>query len=216
MTNDPVLLKKLASRAGELVGQMVSLQSDLLNAADLAEGFQARLTGFFCQPIPSRLHQVMEPYRPLSPGVHFGFEEGAQVRVTVEPKMDHSLSPEACLNTIALKFTGTSRYLTLEVYGSWADLNHAQRYQLGVYAVPDRTVSCSAALRLPKMGGGFVDQQFSTFVLRPDERACNPSGALLLPEDFDMDSESRPLLLIYFDTNHDLDVRFNYINLYFV
>jgi hypothetical protein len=213
--NEAVLLKALASRVGELVGRVVSLQSELLDALGLADGVQARLTGFFCQPIPVRLRQEVEPYKQLAPGVHIGFEKGADVHLTVEPKIDHSVSPEACLNTVRLSYSGASQFFTLEAFGSWSDLSGMQRYQLGVYAMPDRTVSCRAVLRLPRKGGDFVDQQFSAFELRPDERACNPSGPLLLPEDLEVDRDRKPQLLIFFDTRHDLEVRLDYINLYF-
>lgn len=215
MAEHTAILKELALRVGEVVGRMVSLQADLLSALDLAEGVQARLTGFFCQPMAGRLREPVERYRPLSPGVHLGFETSAEVRLTVEPKTDHTLSPETCLNTLRLSYSGASRFLSLEAYGSWADFSGAQRYQLGVYAVPDRRVSCRAVLRLPKKGGGFVDQQFSSFELHPNERARNPSGPLLLPEELEMDRERKPQLLIFFDTQSDLELRLDYINLYF-
>lgn len=215
MTEHTASLKEFALRAGEIVGRMISLQSDLLSALGLAEGVQARLTGFFCQPIPARLRQSVEAYAPLSPGVHFGFQKGADVQLTVEPKMDHSLSPENCLNTVTIRYTGASQFLALEAYCSWSDLSGAQRYQLGVYALPDRNVSCQAMLRLPKKGGDAVDYQFSSFDLRPEERACNPSGPVVLPEDFEVDRERDPQLLIFFDTQHDLELRLDYISIYF-
>jgi hypothetical protein len=215
LTEHASILKELALRVGEVVARMVSLQSDLLSALGLAEGVQARLTGFFCQPTAGRLRQPVERYRPLSPGVHIGFDKSADVQLTVEPKLDHSLSPESCLNTITLSYTGTSRFLSLEVYCSWADFSGAQRYQLGVYGVADRPVSCRAVLRLPKKDGGFVDQQFSSFELRPNERTRNSSGPLLLPEELELDRERKPQVLFLFDPSNDLEIRLDYINLYF-
>jgi hypothetical protein len=205
----------MALRVGEVAGRAVSLQSRLLSALGLAEGVQARLTGFFCQPILACLRQPVEAYRTLSPGVHIGFQGGAEVQLTVEPKIDHSLSPESCLNTVRLSSRGASPFLTLEAYCSWAEISGVQRYQLGVYAVPDRTVACRAVLRVPKKDGGFVDHQFSTFELHPDDRARNPSGPLLLPEDLEMVRDRNPQLLLFFDTANDLDLRLDYINLYF-
>jgi len=178
-------------------------------------GGSGELTGFFCQPIPARLRQSVEAYAPLSPGVHFGFQKGADVQLTVEPKMDHSLSPENCLNRLRSDTREPASFWPLRPYCSWSDLSGAQRYQLGVYALPDRNVSCQAMLRLPKKGGDAVDYQFSSFDLRPEERACNPSGPVVLPEDFEVDRERDPQLLIFFDTQHDLELRLDYISIYF-
>jgi hypothetical protein len=211
---DRANLRDCASRIARVIGELASLQSELMRAANEAEGVQARLIGFFSQPITARVPQPVRPYTPLSTGVHLGFEEGANVQLSVEPKLDHSLSPEACLNTVTLRYGGGSRYLSLEAYCSWLDFAGAQRYQLGIYAEPDRVVSCQAVLRLPQKGGEF-DVPLSTFDLRPDDRACNPSGSLRLPDDREIDRERYPLLLLLFDTERDLQIRLDYINIYF-
>ena len=208
-------LKDFASRVADVIAKLVSLQSDMLRALSESDGVQAALVGFFTQPLPARLRQPVEPWQTLSHRVQLGFDPGADVQLTVEPKLDHSLSPESCLNTVTIEFRGESQYLCLGAWCSWADVAATQRYQLGLYGVPDRPVSCNLVLRLPKKGGGEVDVQLSSFDLRPEERACNPSGPVLLPDDMEIDRDQNPLLLIFFDTRHDLELRLDYISVYF-
>ena len=211
-----VLFKQFALRVGNVLVELLSLQSDLLKVlADDAEGIQARLSGFFSQLVPARLRQPVTAYTPLSPGVHLGFEAGATAQLTVEPKADFSLSPESCLNTVTVSYSGTSRWYTIEAYCLWSDFAAAQRYQLGVYAVPNRLAACQVILRLPEKDGSFIDHQFCVFELRPHERACNPSGAFALPDIGNVNREQPPQLILLFDTTSDLEIRFDYLSLYF-
>jgi hypothetical protein len=179
------------------------------------EGVQAKLIGLFSQPITGRLNQTVGHWQQLSPGVQLGFDSGADVKLTIAPKLDHWRSPERCLNSITITYTGGSRYMCLGAWCSWLDLYGMQRYQLGVYAEPDRVVSCQAIVRLPQKGGGEFDVLLNNFDLRPDDRACNPSGPLRLPDDPEIDRERSPLFLLFFDTARDLQIRLDYINIYF-
>ena len=91
----------------------------------------------------------------------------------------------------------------------------AQRYQLGIYGVPNRPVPCRAVLRMPANDGGNRDIELGSFTLRPGERACNRSGPVALPEDLEVDRERYPLLMIFFDPQVDLELRLDYISAYF-
>jgi hypothetical protein len=215
LDSDALQLKDFALQVGDAIAKLVSLQSDLLRAYNQSDGVQAALLGFFCQPVPASLRQLVEPWQTVSRRVQIGFEPTAEVQLTVEPKPDHSLSPEACLNTVTITYSGQSQYLCLAAWCTWADVEAAQRYQLGVYGVPNRTVSCRAALRLPEKGGTDRDVELSLFTLRPEERACNPSGPVLLPGDMEVDRERYPMLVIRFDTRLDLEIRLDYISVYF-
>jgi hypothetical protein len=215
VTKDHSSLRNLAFRIGRMVGELASLQLELMRAVNDTEGVQAKLIEFFSQPITGRANQTVTPWQQLSPGVQLGFDSGADVKLAIAPKLDHSRSPERCLNSVTVTYTGGSRYLCLGAWCSWLDLHGTQRFQLGIYGEPDRVVSGQAILRLPQQGGGEFDALLSSFDLRPDDRACNPSGSLRLPADREIDRERYPLLLLFFDTERDLQIRLDYINIYF-
>ena len=86
-------LRDFVLQVGDAIAKLVSLQADLLRALNQSDGVQAALLGFFSQPVPAHLGQAVEPWQDWSPRVKVGFEQGADVRITVEPKVDHSLSP---------------------------------------------------------------------------------------------------------------------------
>jgi hypothetical protein len=213
LTSDTAHLKELAVHVGDVLAKLLAVQSDLFQALNQSDGAQAALLGFFCQPVPVRLDQALKPWQQVSTRVQVGFEESADVHMMVQPKVDHSISPR--LNPVTIRYRGQSQYLCIAAWCGWTDVEAVQGYQLGVYGVPDRTVSCRAVLRLPKKGGGEGDVQFSSFDLRPRERAWHRSGALHLPDDMEVDRERHPLLLLIFDTRGDLEIRLDYISVYF-
>ena len=215
MAGHPAQLKDLAHRVGGAIAQLAALQSDLLRALDDADGVQANLHGLFCLPVPSRQRQALEPWQTVSHRVQIGFEPGAEVGLAAEPKLDHSLSPESCLGSVTIDYRGQSQYLCLAAWCSWNDIAAAERFQLGVYGVPSRPVSCRVVLRLPEAGGRERDVELSAFTLDPAERANAPSGAVELPQDVDLDRERFPLLVIHFDTRRELEIRLDYLSLYF-
>ena len=97
----------------------------------------------------------------------------------------------------------------------WSELASAERYQLAIYAEPDRFITVRADLRLPLKDGGFADATFSVFEMEPGLKGTNRSGELKLPDIAGLDTNRKPLLLLFFDTKTKLAITLNYINLYF-
>jgi peptidoglycan/xylan/chitin deacetylase (PgdA/CDA1 family) len=206
--------RRFAARLDALIGEFVSLHAELLQAAP-SPTLDKVLVGLVSQPLISRTDLRIEPYQPITPGVVIGFEKSAEVHLAVEPKRDHTRSPESCLNTLTLSFKGTSQWLTLEAYFEWSEFCSAKRYQLGFYGEPNRTVRCRTALRLPQSGGTFIDHDVVQFNLTEGSRSFNGGGELMLPQLTNIDLGSKPSLLFFFDTNADLTIEFDYLTLHF-
>jgi len=213
----PAYAQKLAAQLDTLVGDFVSLQNQLLAVGGQTPTLQSKLAQLFRQPITGRVKQNLGPYEALAGGLCVGFEKEARVTLEVEPKSDHSLSPENCVNTLEFSFTGPSRWLSLECACEWADISSAQRYQLGIYATVSRTVLGRAILRLPGKEGKNSDEVFANFELSKERRNLNKSGELRKFDFVNVNTEQRPTLLIFLETKDipDLSLKLNYLNVYF-
>ena len=102
-----------------MIKSLIALQSDLLAVTAPPKSAQQRLSSLFNLAPTGDTAQQVEAYRPVHPGVHFGFDPTASVTLVVRPKRRHAMSPEICLNSLEIAFAGTSRWLTLEVACSW-------------------------------------------------------------------------------------------------
>jgi peptidoglycan/xylan/chitin deacetylase (PgdA/CDA1 family) len=213
----PAYAQKLAAQLDTLVGDFVSLQNQLLTVGGQAPNLQSKLAQMFRQPITGKVKQNLVSYEKLPGGFCVGFEKQARVTLQSEPKSDHSLSPESCVNTLELSLTGPSRWLSLECACEWADLSSAQRFQLGIYATVSRSILGRAILRLPGKDGKAIDEVFSNFELGRDRRNLNKSGELRHLDFVNVDTDKRPTLIIYLETKDmaDLTLRLNYLNVYF-
>jgi len=212
---DKNYVRALATRLSTLIDGLVAHQTELMIAAGPAESVQRNLSALFTMPVTGTTILTVEPYREISPGVHLGFDGTAVVGLTVEPKQDHTVSPETCLNTLEIVFSGQSRWRTLEAACSWTELSFAKNYQLACYAEPDRPVVCRTILRLPLKDGTESDLAMAPFELRPGQRNTNRSGTLDLPDCTKLDASRNPRLLFFFDSDGDLKIRLDYINFYF-
>src|SRR4051794_41961673 len=103
---DNAQLKEIALNLGDAIAKLLSLQADLLRTIGDADGVQAALIELFSQPAPLSVSQSAEPWQKVAPRVLLGFEPGAKVAWTVEPKLYHSLSPASCLNTLTIGYGG--------------------------------------------------------------------------------------------------------------
>ena len=211
----PEYARRLAARLDLLIGEFVRLQTQLLNALQAPLTLQKKLTMLFALPVTGRSSRILPPGTEISPGVRLSFAEGAQVCLTIEPKADHSLSPDTYVNTVELMFSGESPWLALEVTPEWSDLFSAERFQLCLYGRPNRTVSCEAALRLPRLSGSPFEVSLAKFVLRSDDRNAVLSGELPLPDFVELDTGAPPQLLLFFDTEAELSLVLHYLNAYF-
>jgi peptidoglycan/xylan/chitin deacetylase (PgdA/CDA1 family)/SAM-dependent methyltransferase len=210
----PDYATSLASRLDVLIGEFISLQTQLLNSS-AAPPLQKRLCALFQQPVTGRTSRELDSYAEIGPGIVVGFENTANVLLTVEPKRDHAVSPETHLNTVELAFRGTSRWFSIELVLDWADISSAKRYQISVFARPSRTVSCQMALRLPRKDGQTRDLNVAQFELASEGRNANKSGELQLPDFVELDTQKVPKLLVFFDSKEDLILKLNYMNIYF-
>ena len=211
----PDYAHQLASRLDALVGEFVKLQNQLLNDSKSPLTLQKKLAALFALPVTGKVTRAVQTGQEIVAGVQVTFDEGASLNIWVEPKADHSLSPDTYLNTLGLNFSGHSEWLTLEIALEWRELSLAQRFQLGLYAQPNRAVNCETALRLPRRGADPVEVMLASFTLHSDERNATASGDLALPDFIELDTTQKPHLLLFFDTEADLSMVIHYFNVYF-
>jgi hypothetical protein len=204
--------KDFAARLDALVGQFVSLHMDTLRKRNRTA--EKAITALFSQPLLGAVDAPLKAYVDLVPGVQIGFEPGASAQLSVRPKQDFSRSPDYCLNTVTLRFSGTSRWFTFEVQADWAEFQNCSRFQIGLYCSTDRVAAGHIVLRLPRKGGA-IDHRLADFRLTPDGRCCHRSGALNIPSLSDADLQRRPKLIFFFDTTSDLTLDLDYLTAYF-
>jgi carbamoyltransferase len=203
-----------ASRLDEMVGQTLALRRELLAAVASPAPVAQRLQRLFTAADVRRTGAV-EPYRDIAGGVWIGFQPTATVELRIAPKEDDVASPDGFLNTVRIAFTGRSTFLSLEAPVAWSELCDCDHFQLALCAEPSRPVSCEAALRVFRRDGSFLDLSFARFSLQPGRRNANKFGNLSLRDLLGIAATRPPLLLIFFDTAGSLDLRLDYINLYF-
>jgi peptidoglycan/xylan/chitin deacetylase (PgdA/CDA1 family)/SAM-dependent methyltransferase len=211
----PGYARSLSARLDLLIGEFVKLQTQLLKSLGGPISLQQRLTALFGRPLTGKIGRVAVPGEEISPGIVLSFADDARVALTVEPKADHSLSPESYLNKLTLTLTGSSEWLELRAAVDWSDLSLAEHFQLCLYAQPSRSVSCDALLRLPRKSGEPLDLGFASFELHPDERNAVLSGDLRMPDFMALDIGRNPILIFSFSAQNDLSLVLHYINLYF-
>jgi peptidoglycan/xylan/chitin deacetylase (PgdA/CDA1 family)/SAM-dependent methyltransferase len=211
----PDYARSLSARLDVLVGEFVKLQNQLLNNAQGPSTLQKKLAGLFALPVTGNVSRTVTPAQEIVSEVQVSFEEGALVTVSVEPKADHSLSPDTYLNTLSLSYSGQSKWLSLEVTLDWRDLSLAERFQVSVYAQPNRGILCEAGLRLPRKSGSPLEIIFASFKLSGDERNAVASGELAIPDFIELDTKQKPQLLLFFDTEEDFSLVIHYLNVYF-
>jgi len=207
--------QQLASRLDALVGDFVKLQVQLLNEAAAPMTAQKRLASLFALPVTGRVMRTIQPNQAIIEGVTITFEDTANLSLLVEPKLDHSLSPESHLNTLRFDFSGQTEWLSLNVTLDWREISLAERFQLSLYANSNRSLTCEAALRLPRVGNHAHTYPFSTFALSSQARNAVTSGRLSLPDFIELDTTQAPELAFTFDTREDFSLEINYLNCYF-
>ena len=206
---------RLAARLDALIGDFISLHTAIQESQARPAARETALATLFSEPMVAASEQAVKPYSEIVPGVQIGFETTARVLVTVQPKQDFSRSPDSCLNVLTISFSGTSRWLTLEVALDWEQLRDAGQYQFGLYAQPDRTVIGKAVLRFARKAGGVIDHRFAELRLSETGRSCHRRGPLRLPDLSEADKDRRPRLLFFFDSKSDLTLRVDYLTIYF-
>ncbi|MGO9991007.1 MAG: polysaccharide deacetylase family protein [Steroidobacteraceae bacterium] len=213
----PDYAQKLAAQLDALIGNFVALSNQILTATVPPTTPQIRLTQIFRQPITGKVTQIINPNEELSSGMSVGFEQEARVTLEIEPKSDYGVSPENCVNTLQLNFTGPSRWLSLEFGCEWADISAVRRYQLGIYATVSHTVLGRGVLRLPTCDGAYNDVVFAHFQLDTERRNLNISGDVPSFDFVNLDTDKRPTLLFDMETAQMLEfnLRLNYLSLYF-
>jgi peptidoglycan/xylan/chitin deacetylase (PgdA/CDA1 family) len=207
--------QQIASRLDALVGQFVKLQVQLLSDARGPMSAQRRLASLFALPVTGRVSRRLEPQQEIVEGVMVSFEETATLNLLVEPKLDHSLSPESYLNTLRFELAGRTEWLSMAVALDWRELSLARRFQLSFYGNSNRSVTCEVAVRLPRVGNPSEEIFFSSFTLSSQARNAVSSGELALPDFIKFDTSRAAELVFYFDISDDLSLEINYLNCYF-
>jgi glycosyltransferase involved in cell wall biosynthesis len=206
---------RLAARLDVLVGDFISLHMSMLRSQARPAARETALSTLLSEPMIAASEQAVKPYSAIVPGVQIGFEPTGKVLITVQPKQEFSRSPDSCLNVLTISFSGTSRWLTLEVALDWEQLQDASQYQFGLYAQPDRTVIGKAVLRFARKAGGVIDHRFAELHLSETGRSCHRRGALRLPDLSEADKDRQPRLLFFFDSKSDVTLRVDYLTIYF-
>lgn len=217
MTNEPQNSLQLAAQLDRLIGQFVSLSTQLLDLNSDRRGVQARLNRVFREPLTGSVTRELYPYDRLASGMCMGFENGARVSVTVQPKLDFGTSPEDCVNTLKINFAGPSRYLSFEFGCDWEELTSITRYQLGIYGTANYVVPGRAVLRFPTQGDSFKDVLLAEYTLSSDRRNFNQSGTVPGVDFISLDPNRKPTILFEVATANlaDLDLRLDYLSLFF-
>jgi glycosyltransferase involved in cell wall biosynthesis len=205
--------QQIAARLDALVGEFVSLHMALLR--ERSASHERALATLFSEPVLDSSEISLKAYSGIAPGVHIGFEPSGAATFIIEPRRDFSHSPAHCLNTFTLRYSGKSRWFTLEIALDWEELHDVDRYQMGLYVRPDREAPGHVVLRLPGAAGGATDHRLVDFRLSPEERSCHCCGSLSLPEPADRDPKRRPKLIFFFDPTSDLALKFDYLTTYF-
>jgi hypothetical protein len=185
--------------------------------ADRMATLARTLAGIFAEKTIVDYRRPVAPYHRLAPGVHLGFEPTGTVEIETRPKDDFTRSPDACLDTLVVDYRKPSRWLTIEAEFGWPELAGAQQFHVGVYARPDRTVTCRVALRIPAGGEAredFEDVVLCELALAPDRRSAHGRGRLGLPPRPEPPSRP-PKLLVFFDARDDLHLPLDYLTAYF-
>ena len=126
----------VAARLDALVGEFVSLHMALLRERD-GRGERALAT-LLSRPVLDPSETAVKAYSDIAPGAQIGFEPSGSATLAVEPRRDFSHSPAHCLNTFTLRYSGKSRWFTLELALDWEELRNVDRYQIGLYVRADR------------------------------------------------------------------------------
>jgi len=203
----------VAARLDALVGDFVSLHMALLRERDGKD--ERALATLFSRPMLDPSETAVKAYSDIAPGVQIGFEPSGSATLAVEPRRDFSHSPAHCLNTFTLRYSGKSRWFTLELALDWEELRNVDRYQIGLYVRADREAPGHVVLRLPRIAGGAVDHRLADFRLAPEERSCHCSGPLAWRGLSDPDAKRRPKLIFFFDPASNLALKFDYLTAYF-
>jgi peptidoglycan/xylan/chitin deacetylase (PgdA/CDA1 family) len=217
MAIHPDYAQRLAARLDTLIGEFVSLHSELIAVAGQAASLQHKLAQLFRQPVTGRVQRNLGPYEGLAGGIRVGFEKEARVTLNVEPKSDFGASPENCINTLEFDFVGPSRWLSFEVDFEWAEISAAQHFQLGFYATVSRNTVGRAVLRLPGKDGKPLDHVLGNYELLTERRNVNKSGPLNMPDFVTIDTGKRPTLLFFLEMQNSptLRLKLDYLCLYF-
>ena len=215
MPLQPEYANTIASRLDALVGEFVKLQTQLLRELNAPLRLQKRLAGMFCQAVTGATRRRLHSGQEISQGVRVRFDEGTAIELTVDPKPDHTHSPETYLNTLKLHITGSSGWSWFEIDLEWGELTSAERFQFSIFAQANRRVGLQAGLRYPRRGLDPVEQIFTTLELSPDDRNAIASGELSVPDLVEFDTSARPQLLLFFETESELTITIHYLNVYF-
>jgi hypothetical protein len=210
---DPVAA--LSARLQRLADELISVKHELTALRTPAASLHDKLLLLFARPLTAADGELLTSHIAVSPGIRVAFEATARVRLTVLPKHDHRVSPDACLNVLRFGFAGTSRWFSLDVTLAWPELENSGRYQLSLVLRPSRAATCRAILRLWQKDKQYIELELAEFALDPAERNYDLAGELALPDTLALDHNSEPMFLLLFDTEAALEFELSYLNLYF-
>ena len=196
----------------QMHASLIQMHSELVRLASAPQSVQSKLTALFNLPISAGGPSRIEPYQAIAPDVHFGFDNTATVSLLVRPKRDFLISPESCINMLTRRYAGTSRWMTLEVMTSWAEVSPAGRFQINFCAKPDRPMRCRADLRLPMNDGTSVDRELAWIGVSPGEPASAASGDIKLPDLSSAAADQAPRVLLFFDRAQSFEIEIDYIS----
>jgi hypothetical protein len=220
----------LAARLAVLIGELSEIRAALLGEAasfvDLPEAdipetiseielaapqlnrLQRCFLALFTQPLVEPISRTLIPFAEIIPGVRIGFGTEDSPLLTIAPKSDPELSPEAYLNSLRFVF---ATWMSLEVPLEAGDLAQAQRYQFGLSAVASRHATCRLFIRRID-GDRLNDTVLKVFHLQPNERHYNFYGDISSDES---GGGGQTLLILTVESGRGMSLELNYLSVYF-
>jgi 2-polyprenyl-3-methyl-5-hydroxy-6-metoxy-1,4-benzoquinol methylase len=193
--------------ATSVLRAFIGLHAGMLAQSDASARVQARIARVFELEPGDR--GPISAYGELVQGVRVGFEAGATVDVRLEP-LGAGSSGTRALSQLRLRYSGGSRWLTLEIEVNWAEVTAADFFSITACASADREISCRVVLRLPGVRRD-VDHELVRLPLLPTGGA-NTASVSMPAVARDSLVERSPTLLVFFEpAGQAMDVRLTYI-----
>jgi hypothetical protein len=182
--------------------------SEIELAAPQLNRLQRCFLALFTQPLVEPISRTLIPFAEIIPGVRIGFGTEDSPLLTIAPKSDPELSPEAYLNSLRFVF---ATWMSLEVPLEAGDLAQAQRYQFGLSAVASRHATCRLFIRRID-GDRLNDTVLKVFHLQPNERHYNFYGDISSDES---GGGGQTLLILTVESGRGMSLELNYLSVYF-
>jgi len=193
-------LQALTHTSERLLQQIIDLHGRLLALAVPAQGpaLQRQIDALFQQSPPRTEATPLVAYRPVVPGISFGFEAEAGLQAQV---MELPAPERAGQNRLAIDVLepGTSRWFTLEIETPWPELRSTRRCTVRLAATSNVEVGCRLVLRADDVEGGQHELGSGDIRLAARAAVTSASFDFVLPHNIRFNEDVAPKLLLFFE-----------------